>query len=48
MRRFVYICMVVLLGVSVLHVNAQVTNGTFRALTDANSAQKKYYAFACT
>ena len=39
MRRFVYICMVVLLGVSVLHVNAQVTNGTFRALTDANSAR---------
>ena len=39
MRRFVYICMAVLLGVSVLHVDAQVTNGTFRALTDANSAR---------
>ena len=31
--------MVVLLGVSVLRVDAQVTNGTFRALTDANSAR---------
>lgn len=39
MRRFVYICMAVLLGVSVLRVDAQVTNGTFRALTDANSAR---------
>ena len=39
MRRFVYIFMAVLLGVSVLHVDAQVTNGTFRALTDANSAR---------
>ncbi len=39
MRRFVYICMAVLFGVSVLSVDAQVTNGTFRALTDANSAR---------
>ena len=39
MRRFVYICMAVLLGVSVLRVDAQVTNGTFSALTDANSAR---------
>lgn len=39
MRRFVYICMAVLLGVSVLRVDAQVINGTFRALTDANSAR---------
>ena len=39
MRQFVYICMAVLLGVSVLRVDAQVTNGTFRALTDANSAR---------
>ena len=39
MKRFVYISMVVLLGVSVLRVDAQVTNGTFRALTDANSAR---------
>ena len=39
MKRFVYICMFVLLGVSVLRVDAQVTNGTFRALTDANSAR---------
>lgn len=39
MRRFVYICMTVLLGVCVLRVDAQVTNGTFRALTDANSAR---------
>ena len=39
MKRFVNICMVVLLGVSVLRVDAQVTNGTFRALTDANSAR---------
>ena len=39
MRRFVYICMAVLLGVCVLRVDAQVTNGTFRALTDANSAR---------
>jgi hypothetical protein len=31
--------MAVLLGVSVLRVDAQVTNGTFRALTDANSAR---------
>ena len=39
MKRVVYISMVILLGISVLHVNAQVTNGTFRALTDANSAR---------
>jgi hypothetical protein len=31
--------MAVLFGVSVLSVDAQVTNGTFRALTDANSAR---------
>ena len=39
MKRIVYISMVILLGVSVMRVDAQVTNGTFRALTDANSAR---------
>ena len=39
MKRIVYIFWVILLGVSVLRVDAQVTNGTFRALTDANSAR---------
>ena len=39
MKRIAYIFMMVLLGVRVLRVEAQVTNGTFRALTDANSAR---------
>ena len=39
MKRIVYIFMVILLIFSALRVDAQVTNGTFRALTDANSAR---------
>ena len=39
MKRIVYMFLVILLGINVLRVDAQVTNGTFRALTDANSAR---------
>jgi hypothetical protein len=39
MKRIVYISIAIILGFSVLRVDAQVTNGTYRALTDANSAR---------
>lgn len=39
MKRIVYISIAILLGFSALSVDAQVTNGTYRALTDANSAR---------
>lgn len=39
MKRFVYTLSVFLMSIATLQVNAQVTNGTFRALTDANSAR---------
>ncbi len=39
MKRIVYISIAILLGFSALSVDAQVTNGTYRALTHANSAR---------
>ena len=39
MKRIVYISIAIILGFSALRVDAQVTNGTYRALTDANSAR---------
>lgn len=39
MKRYTYCLLTILLGFSALHMEAQVTNGTYRALTDANSAR---------
>lgn len=39
MKRYLYIIGVMVLSFTLLHANAQVTNGTYRALTDANSAR---------
>jgi hypothetical protein len=39
MKRYAYCFLTILLGFGVLRTEAQVTNGTYRALTDANSAR---------
>lgn len=39
MKRFIYTLTAFLLSIATLQVSAQVTNGTYRALTDANSAR---------
>ena len=39
MNKRTYVIGIVVLMVTVLHVNAQVSNGLYRALTDANSAR---------
>jgi hypothetical protein len=39
MKRFLFALLTILLGLSSICLKAQVTNGTYRALTDANSAR---------
>ena len=39
MKRFIYTFAAFLMSIATLQVSAQVANGTYRALTDANSAR---------